>query len=875
MTFKGWYLYCLNITGKYMTKRFKFTTATLIAWIILSVAITACSSNGGNEPYTFNVETESENITSLGEFPVGIRDYAPPVIDITSPVSLNPVTTITDDVNGYLREIVKGEKWALDIKGKVTPSTFGVEKSPLEFKGVYVNWELVDAGNGDDIKWVDGKFTFTKTVFITKEDLAKTFYPIVVAAVDEKGFVAGAKSVVILQDKAANSFGVPLANSLHLSGNKEFVSNALSMLVSQIDGLNLAPNMPKATILGLVDVLVPRTGMLQGVEISDYSISSNGAGLCSVNLNIKISNLVVEYTNNLSIFKKGQNIININMKNVEIDGLIVELSSKDGVISASLKAGDIALVKGAGFKFNLDTPFIGIFNYLLDNVFSFLIQDVFNKLNQKPVQLKIGYNALKLLINQLSGNTDPSPVNGLKYCTENNGGVRLGMDMTSKIVTRLEGKLKSTYSSSKAKSDKIDLAINNGNSSIALSDDYLNQVLAMTFLSDPDTPQEITKLDLNELIKQMDINLGDYELWPWLRDSNDKLPKIKIKFLMLTPPVLKIHGDGNYIGSLNVKNILVEVYELDNQDKEKENGLLARLSIDLGIAMKWENGKFVLECGKEDASYTLLFNKLYPLLLPPQMKEIHIYIANSLNQLLSKIELIGYPVKNVSTLNDAYLVFNGSLLHKDKIETNEQIETYYSRLWNKSSLSSSQGTDSRMINDKIVIKDELPENDIFISLFFKSIDDSGNLLTDLDWNDSCGYFYDFGENSNKLITGISFNRDIMFDLVTGNTLEFYEEFAVMSIAYGNAAPATGNEEYIPGEGCLIPYDLTIEDMSGIEFHDYLTYNIPFSTNVGIGIRVKKDPSILLKLNPVVLKMASASNIKIEYVDLSLNLGLNF
>ncbi len=860
-----------------MTKCLKLTT--FIVWVTFLITITACSGGGGNEPYSINVETQAKNITSLGEFPVGIRDYTPPVIEFTSPVSQNPVTTVTDDKNGYLKEIVKGEKWALDIKGEVMPSTFGPEKRSLEFKGVYVNWQLVDSSNGDDIKWVDGKFAFTKTVFITKEELANTFYPITIAAVDEKGYVAGTKSVIILQDKAANTIGSdhPLTNSLHLSGNSEFVSNALSMLVSQIEGLNFAPNMGAVTLLDN-DIIIPRTVMLQGIEISNYSISSNSANFCSVNLDLRVSNLVVEYTNNLSVFNKGQNIININMKNVEINGLIVELRiDENNEISAYLNAGDIALAKGSGFEYNLDTPFTEIFNFLSDNVFSFLIQDVFNQLKQKPIQLKIGYNALRLLIKQLTGNNEKlTTLTGLKYCSTENGGIKLGMDMHFPEVKNqgIKGNrnLISTYASSQAKSDKINLALNYGNSSIAFSDDYLNQLLAVDFISDPDNPQEITSLDLNELIDQMNINLGNYKLWPWLRDGNDRLPKIKIKYLMLTPPILKIHGDGNYIGSLYVKNILVEVHELDNQGNE--SCLLARLSIDLDIAMKWENGNFVLECGKENASYTLLFNKLYPLFLPPQMKEIHTYIANSLNQLLSKIALIGYPVTNVAAMNDAYLVFSGNLINKDNIESTDPDIIYDGADWQYRYFSTKPNADTV---DKLRFFGSNDGSISFNTLDSSNYDQDKNKykgIKDLDWNDSCGFFYDFGEDSYKLITGVSFTRNIVFDWITGNTVEFYEEFAVMCIAYGNAVIST-DYEYVPSETCLIPYELTIEDKPELVLPDSQTFSIPLSSNVGIGIRFKKDPSIPLKLNPIELKTAIASNIVIKYIDLSLNTGLNF
>jgi hypothetical protein len=863
-----WYPYCLNITGMSMNRFVKY--AALIVCMALFVAIAACSSNKSDESTVVSLETGAENITSLGEFPVGIRDYTPPAIEITSPLSVNPVTTVANDESVYLKEVVPGEKWSFEVKGEVTPSTFGIEGNRLELKGVYVNNQLVDSAYGDDIKWVDGKFSFTKTIYISKEDIAGTFYSIVVTAVDEKNYVAGAKSVVILQDRAANKIGedYPLANSLHLSGNKEFVSNALSILVSQIDGLNFAPYLGNINIL-VNNVLSPRTVMLQGVTISDYSINSAGADLCSINLDIKVSNLVVEYTNNYSIFNPGQNVVNINMKNIEIDGLIIELRKEDNGIKAYLKAGDIALVKGEGFKYNLDTPFTEIFNYLLDNVFSFLIQDVFKQTNQKPVQLKLGYYALKLLIKQLSGDETPlnsDPITGLKYCTkDNSGGINLGMDINFTIDKESKSKLTSTYSSSKAKSDKLDLTVNYGNSTFALSDDMINQMLAMNF---PDDTQEITDLDLNELIEELGIDLGDYELWPWLRNGNDELPKIKIKYRMPTPPVLKIQGNGNYIGSLYIRNVLVEVWELDDLGKEVE--LLARLSISLDIAMKWENQKFVLECGKGDATYLLLFNKLYPMLIPEQMKEIHTYIANNLNQLLNKIGLIGYPIENVSTMNDAYLVFSGSLLSRDEIGSDNQEMDYDGNNWNYQYISSNPNTETV---DKL---NGSNKGSISFNTLDKNNEDQVNnkYFRDLDWNDSRGYFYKVEENSNRLITGISFTRDVLFDWITGNTVEFYEEFAVMCISYGNASENI-DSDYIPGEGCLIPYELTIEDNPEIALPDFQTFNILLSTNVGIGIRVKKDPTIPLKINPIALKMASASNIKIKYIDLNLNRGLNF
>jgi hypothetical protein len=859
-----WYPYCLNNTGMSMNKFVKY--AALIVCMAIFVAIAACSSNKSDESTVVSLETGAENITSLGEFPVGIRDYTPSEIEITSPLSVNPVTTVAADGSVYLKEVVPGEKWSLDVKGEVTPSTFGTEGNRLELIGVYVNNQLVDSANGDDIKWVNGKFSFTKTIYITKEDIADTFYSIVVAAVDEKNYVAGAESVVILQDRAANRINDLLVNALHLSGNKEFVSNALSLLISQIDGLNLAPYLGNINIL-VNNVLSPRTVMLQGVTISDYSINSAGADLCSINLDIKVSNLVVEYTNNYSIFNPGQNVVNINMKNIEIDGLIIELRKEDNGIKAYLKAGDIALVKGEGFKYNLDTPFTEIFNYLLDNIFSFLVQDVFKQINQKPIQLKLGYYALELLIKQLSGNVnvEMDSFTGLKYITQNNGGINLGMDLKFPINEKSESKLTSTFSSSKAKSDKLDLAVNYGNSTFALSDDMINQMLAMNF---PDNTQEITSLDLNELIDELGIDLGDYELWPWLRNGNDELPKIKIKYRMPTPPVLKIQGNGNYIGSLYVRNVLVEVCELDDQGKEVE--LLARLSISLDIAMKWENGKFVLECGKGDATYLLLFNKLYPMLIPEQMKEIHTYIANNLNQLLNKIGLIGYPIENVSTMNDAYLVFSGSLLSRDEIGSGSEKMNYDGDNWNYQYISSNPNTETV---DKL---NGSKEGSISFNTLDKNNEDQVNnkYFRDLDWNDSRGYFYKVEENSNRLITGISFTRDVLFDWITGNTVEFYEEFAVMCISYGNASKNI-DSDYIPGEGCLIPYELTIEDKPELALPDFQTFNIPLSTNVGIGIRVKKDPSIPLKANPIALEKASASNIIIKYIDLTLDSGLKF
>ncbi len=854
--------------------------AALIVCMAFFVAITACSSNKSDESTNVSLETGAEDITSLGVFPVGIRDYTPPSIKITSPLSVNPVTTVAKDNGAYLKEVISGEKWSLEVKGEVTPSTIGIERNRLELKGIYLNSQLIDSASGDDIKWVDGKFTFTKTVYITKDDIAGTFYPIVIAAVDEKNYVAGAQSVVILQDRAANKIGgddnPPLVNALHLSGNDEFVKRALSLATAQLDGLNIAPSLGPIKILN-VNVFVPRTVMMQGIEIVDYLISSEGEDQYDIKINAKVSNLVIEYTNKLFVYKKGQNVININMKDVEIDGLIIELKNEvneEGIkeLNTYLKADeDISLVKGEKFKYNLDTPFTEVFNYLLDNIFSVITSNILPQLNLKPLQLKIGYRALNMLIKQLSGQRTDKPAYSkkLNYLTGYNGGFKLGMDLKLSEVDKegLTGVLTESYASTQPKSDNIDLAVNYGNSSIALSDDLINQALAMSFITAPEKPEEITNLDLNTLIEELGIDLGDYKLWPWLRDGDDKLPNIKIKYRISTPPVLKLQGNGNYIGSLYARNVLVEVVELDNQGQEKE--LLAELSISLDMAMKWENGKFVLECEKGDATYVLLFNKLYPMLIPQQMKEIHTYIANSLNQFLTKFEAIGYPVKNVSVLNNAYLVFSGELA--EEIKSTGTIETYYSDLWVKEFLSSYPEND-RLINGiietSVITGSETETIKYLDSFFFKSIYDNGDVIKDMDWNDSCGYFYTLPEKSNRLITGISFNKEFNFSYITGNFVEFYEEFAVMCVAYGEAAASTDKEEFIPGNGCAIPFEFSVEDIPD-------TIKMPLTKNVGIGIRVKKDPTILLKPDPIVLKKASASNIKIEYVDLNLDLGLKF
>ena len=218
--------------------------------------------------------------------------------------------------------------------------------------------------------------------------------------------------------------------------------------------------------------------------------------------------------------------------------------------------------------------------------------------------------------------------------------------------------------------------------------------------------------------------------------------------------------------------------------------------------------------------------------------------------------------------NNSYLIFSGELAKE--INSNETKKISDSSLWNKKSLSSSLGTGSGLISDKIA-----PAN-ILDSIFFKSIDSENNVITDMDWNDSCGYFYALPKKSNCLITGISFNKEFNFSYITGSTVEFYEEFAVMCIANGTAAISEDNEEFIPGNGCAIPFEFPYPEGDNLPGNLIpVTAKIPLSRNIGIGIRVKKDPTIPLKPESIALKMASASNIVIKYIDLSLNLGLNF
>jgi hypothetical protein len=302
------------------------------------------------------------------------------------------------------------------------------------------------------------------------------------------------------------------------------------------------------------------------------------------------------------------------------------------------------------------------------------------------------------------------------------------------------------------------------------------------------------------------------------------------------------------------------------------------------MKVKLENNRFVLGSEKGEYSFIPLYNKLYPLFLPEDIKNIPAYVGKGLNALIDKLSAVVYDDISIEKYENSYLIFNGNLkkelgyTNSKVINGDELIETI---------LASTVSTEGIRINrgnsDSGIIYNSKTEH-------------SDNIY----WTDSHAYLYKTS-NDNQIITGISFDAVDIFDYVIGRSLEFYEEFAVLgavcltspdSVVDPSIVDESSDEldfAYVPRTGYNIPFELNICDLANqnqeealpiweyiFEYSQILDYRaIPASTQAGIGLRIKKNPQVPLTGHVTGLKEAGAKNIRIYWIDLNLDLGMNF
>ena len=851
--------------------------------LFFCLIVSACSNgSGGDASNTINLETQAQSITSLGEFPVGIADYTPAVIKITNPSATAIITS---------KELAE-KNWRLVVEGEIEPPKVG--NKYIEIARIYVNWELVDEGKGDTIQYEGDKIKFSKSIPVTNDDLRKIYFPIVVAVVDVKHYVVGERSGVILQDGDPNPIGAYLKNAVYVHGNNDFIKNAIAMALSSIDGQNLAPYLPRIqwTLPPIAEPedpqitfldISPRAFLLQGIQVMNYRVEGN-PNQYNIIPDIRIKNLVIEYSNNRSLRQKGRNYVNMRAKNVDIkDGFVISLikdsTQESGYYAVLTTSATIHFEYADGGAGNLDTPFFTLIGSVLDFIQAFF-QAIFHIDMSNPIRINLGMKVLDALIKQIvkSDQTQTYAIHDLILTNDEINFIADNRFTTSTI--------KMTYATP-GNNGNPDMSLKGTNSTIAFSDDFVNQILAVYLTGEK---SDIPIQDLGAYIEQLKGGLGltgsDIDIWKWLMDANGGIyPPLNIHLIIKTPPILELDSTGKTLGTLHMRDTYLEIQEVDKNGNPIQ--LLAKLTIDMDMQAKWERNRIVLSLNKGTDNYTLLFNKLYPLFLPAEIKQIPDVVANALNEIFEKVGIVGYATQEGFSTGGCLAIHGDLTTQRDLSKM--VAHAYNKDAWNTPTylacVVTSTGvnglpvsfmdiTSSRLQNPETANIAIVTENGIE----YKADD------TQLTWDD--GLAFTFTAPQNHLISHISFRPRIAFTGFIGDTLDFFEEVSLLCVIHesliGGGVQKSGN----PSEPSIVPKGSTAMPLE-IEFNDLaeknitqmdafnwkgeaqglVEYDLPFCKEVGIGLKFRKSP--FLPLERTIIMDALAEDIVVDTVDLNL------
>lgn len=864
---------------------------SIILGVVIGLMLVGCGGGSGGSHTTAYVENEAQSLTSLGEFPVGISDYTPSTITIKN--ATGEALATTEVVSTTELEQVANNTWKLVVTGTFTAPEMSGKK--LEIAGLYVNWEpLTD--NGTDavhLPTSDAAGTFTKTLYITSTDVANIYFPITVAVVDEKHYVVGERAVVVLQRATATS---TVTDAVKIYGDQDFVLNTLNMALASIDGQNLAPYIPRTqwtipeTVQNETDPhvtfldLSPRDVMLQGIKVTGYTVESDGAGGYKIHTDMTVRNLVIEYNNNSSLFNlthpKGKNYINMRTKNLGINnGFVLWLKKESDGYQAYLTT-DANVSFAAGSTGDLDTPFFSVISSVIDVILDFL-QDAFKITVANPIHINLAQPVLAALIKEIASN-DPQQLTPTYPITA------LTMDNTS-IALSLSTALTSrkTYTTPDNHGTAPTMDLSGTNSTIALKDDLINQALAAYLAGQTG---DISIDDLDAYIQNLIDNLGygDLELgiWNWLKDADTgKYPPLNIHFAINTPPIFIPDATGATLGTLYLRDLRVEIWEIEDPC----NNLLAAISIDMNMRMQWKSGKLTLSLINNTIQYSLLFNKLYPLYLPSEIKQLPTAVANMLNDIFEKLGIVGYTIKDIISTG-GYLAIHGDLGTYTTPSTVVSVAPYAQNAWNNPAYLATLVTSWE--NDYPEAYRDITSSDLNAVAGADTIAYSAD-DTSLTWDDGMAFMFaaeDYhpdDQDHNFVITHISFSPEIDFTGSIATSLDYYEEFALLGVihesqlaaAYTSVTTGSASAPSIaPKPAYAIAREVefndsdlttTIQPTEGIATGT-VDQDLPFCSTVGIGLRIRKSPVF----QQAIALNALASNIKVTMVDLKLK-GLTF
>lgn len=866
-----------------------------VLWILCLIAclgVCACGKGSGDAgDMTINIETGAQSLTSLGEFPVGQAGYVPAKITIDSPATDAPITVAQ----------LAQDNWTLAVEGTLTEPQ--LDGRTMEIAAVYVNWERLDESKGDSLRYDNGKIRYRKYLHLTAEDVRQIYYPIVVAVVDDRHYVTGAREVVVLQDGTPNALGMTFPNAVYGQGDKAFTKNLITTILAAIDGQNLAAYLPRIERTWPTQDegdkkfrMAPRDVMLQGIQVLGYKVAGDPQQY-DITVSLRVSNLVVEYST-YSDLKKGRNYANMRARNVDLlDALVISIKKSTGGLGYTAElatAPTIRFAKAPGYRADLDTFFLSAVANVFDFFLSFL-QDEFKLGQVQPIRIPIPVTIMNRLLAQMVGGhslvSQPEPSLHDLFIDNERFSFIADMQLNSDAF-------RATYATPGNDAGTPDTTPHTTNSVFALSDDFINQVIAcyLTNKANDESDVVIQGDDLAAYIEQFKEQLGLPEgttigIWDWLKEVNGGgYPTLKIRVNLKTPPILELDGTDGGVGIVHVRNACIEI-QADYPKDTSLDPLLARLCIDMDLRARWGAGGLELDLPNGGARYTMLFNKLYPIVLPIQMRQIPVVIAQSLNDVLEKCGLAGYAIKHGKACG-GYLVLEGDL--KTEKDLTRMARHTYAGFAGTDWKQAPQGLASFVRGyalEGYPIEKEVIDLNGSVSGLFRAPNGAasgGNGLvfaaktTDLNWDD--GLAFSFTAPEGHLIAHIAFQPEISFTDMIGSDLDFYEEFALVCITRESFLPSVGggstdqrteDPSLVPAHAVALPKEMEFNDLKPVEASgahvlirtDAVQTDLPFTQTAGIGLRLRKTP--IFPLLTGIEMAASIGQIEIYTLDLHL------
>ncbi len=787
----------------------KGVTSLLFLVIIVGLCGAGCSGGAGGSNQV-GVVTGEEGLETAG-FPVGedFVDYEPVAITVTQPLagSIIPQDQSTLSVRGYLSR---------------------ADVSPAELADVELYVNGVPTGVLDD-------HSFEVAIPINDKDAP--FFTISLNAVDTDGggFRTDERVVVLLGE--ANPFGAVIEEAVRIDGDGAFMQAVLGLLLREIDGRNLARMIPDIPLPLSSVTMCPRAFMLQGLQLAPsadkpkgFLVEQGDDGVYEIVTDIQVQRLVIEFSLDGSVFPEGRNFVNLQVNDLMIqEGLTFALDEDSSGVTLSAYIRDGVVVTGE--EMAPDTPLDPIPDMLLD-LHSFVIE-VLNALeitDFKPGLVGI----LEYLLQQTEG--------GYEVTVEDLSDLTLSDDHFACAVT-LETKqtIGETYATPDNDGVLPDLSHAGTNSAICISDDVLNQLLASTFLG----YEMQANIDLDELLQQL-LEGSNMELWTWLKQftsDRERYPELVLTTSFPTPPVLDLSTTGQ--GILRLRDIAVDASVYD--EILARQVCLFRVSIDRDLALGWGGEGLELEL-ESNPTQRVLFNRLSPLIFTSEITNFHGLLGDILTQLIEKVGLLGLQVRGLDFSQTGYMKVltevssetDLTMMQTHVFNAGEFIPDFVPGLsddawglWLQNMATGLSSTGYAQEDNGVSVLDE--------GLSFVITEGS-----DLTWGDSLTFTFEAPEG--QYITGIALDPHY---LKLPNEV-FDESFAVLcvtrSFSEGGDGLADSDEEgdasvpLVPASLIAVPLEI---DQPAAEGEDpgAVTLGVSPSTQVGIGLRIKKTPCV--------------------------------